>query len=230
MANFSAAHRDPSIERFEYQLHQAIPAHIGQVINGKPVVWQEIVSDHMHLDVYCWAPNEQYNRWTLVTVGMSAHTMNVPSGNEYYQRAELLLTLPGDWPPMHQIQAMPRSEAMTYFWPIDAMKTTARIPYLTDSWLATGHTTQAGPEIHHRYHSSKFSGLLAAPVQSLPKTIETLEVAGSVVHIYGLYPLYADELLFALNQPFGRGTEQLYHRFLEANLYEGVFPERSMLL
>lgn len=230
MTNFSALHRDPSVEDFEHQLRDAIPEHYGRFIDGEPMVFHELVSDHMHLDVYCWAPTQQRNMWTMVTAGMSAHQMNVQPGHEHYQRAEFVITLPGDWPDLNTIQRMPRSKAHRFFWPIEAMKSFARIPYLHDTWIGIGHTTQAGRGIRDVYKGSDFTGLLVAPILSMPEEAMTLEVDDNLVHCHGLYPLYTEELQFIVNQPFSGKSHDLHHRFMGAGLYEGVFPDRSMLI
>src|SRR5690625_5128383 len=89
----------------------SIPAHIGRFIAGEPTVFHEIVSNDLHLDIYCWAPTKHRNLWTFVTVGMSAHEMNIPAGYEYYRRTELVATAPGHWPGLTEIQQMPQSRS-----------------------------------------------------------------------------------------------------------------------
>lgn len=229
MANFSAVHRDPSTEYFEHQLRQSVPDHIGQFVDGEPLVYHELVSDHMHIDVFCWAPTAQRNMWTMATVGMAAHKMRTSPGHEYYQHAELVITLPADWPSLDKVQAMPRSKAHQYFWPIRAMKEVARLPYLHDTWVGSGHTTQAGRGRRDTFRGSHFSGMLVAPIHSMPEQAMTLEVEGSDIHLYGLYPLYAEELQFVLDQPYRGKTHELYHRFISAGLHEGIFPQRERL-
>lgn len=230
MTNFSAVHRDPTTEYFEHQLRQAIPDHFGRFLDGEPLVFHELVSDHMHIDVFCWAPTHHRDVWTLATVGMAAHKMHTSPGHEYYQHAELVLTLPGEWPSLDKVQAMPRSKAHRYFWPVRAMKELARLPYLQNTWVGIGHTTQAGGGRRDTLRGSTFSGMLIAPIHSMPAQAMTLEVNGMDVHCHGLYPLYAEELGFVLDQPFRGKAHELYHRFISAGLHEGVFPDRQRLV
>ena len=229
MNQFVTLNRDPAVERFEYLLRQSIPAHIGRFIAGEPTVFHEIVSNDLHLDIYCWAPTKHRNLWTFVTVGMSAHEMNIPAGYEYYRRTELVATAPGHWPGLTEIQQMPQSKAKKYAWLIEAIKNTARRPFYTNSWVGIGPTTQARSTPQGKYPGSSYSGLLLSPVLSMPKEAQTLEVDGQPVHLIGLYPLFTDELRFCMRQGFGGGSHELFHRILRRGLHEGVCQNRPWL-
>lgn len=230
MTHFSVEHRDPAIEHFEQHLREDIPNHFGGLLGGEPLVFHELVSDHMHLDVFAWPPSPQRNVWTLITAGMSGHQMNVPAEMAGYERAELVLTLPAEWPHLHEMQRMPRSKAKRYFWPIRELKNLARLPYLYNTWLGPGHTTRAGQTLYETYAGSKYSGMLVESVGSLPVEVTTVEVAGKTVHCYGVYPLFTQELRHILDHPFSGRAHELFHRFLDAGFHEGVFPERPSLV
>lgn len=230
MTNFSVTNRDPATEDFEAHLRDAIPDHIGRYMDGEPLVFHELVSDHMHLDVYIWAPTPHRRLWTLVTAGMSAHPMNVPTGHTLYERAELVITLPADWPSIETIKAMPPSQAKNYVWPINELKNLARLPYMQNTWLSIGHTVQARRSLDGTYRGADFSGMLLGALHSMPETARTLEVDNKTVHCHGLYPLYAQELRHILQRPLTGGAHDMYHRLLDAGLHEGVFPKREVLV
>ncbi len=228
MTHFSVSQRNSKVEQFERHLIEALPEHIGQFIDGEPTVFHETHSDHMHLDIFMWEPTAQRPIWTMVTAGLSAHPMKVPAGAEYYERAELVLTLPGDWPSVSEIQRMPDSRAKRFSWPILVMKQLARMTYLYDTWLGYGHSTRARRTIHQTYPKSEFSGLLIEQVLSMPTDATTFMVEGHTVHCLGLYALYPAELQFILETPHG-GAHEMMHRFENANLHEGIFPGRPAI-
>ena len=229
MTHFSVEHRDPATEHFEQHLREAIPNHFGRLLGGEPQVFHELVSDHMHLDVFIWAPSSQRNVWTFVTAGMSGHPMNVPTEMVGYERSELVLTLPPEWPPLDDIQRMSRSKAKRSFWPIRELKNLARLPYLYNTWLGPGHTTRAGQTLYDTYAGSQYSGMLIESVSSMPNEYANLEVAGEPIHCYGVYPLFTQELRYILDHPFSGRAHEMFHRLIDAGLHEGVFPERHSL-
>lgn len=229
MTNFSVSRRNPEVENFERHLMEALPAHIGQFIDGEPLILHELYPDHMHLDVFMWSPSPQRPMWTMVTCGLSAHPMNVPTGAEKYERAELVLTLPQDWPPMSEILRMPDSRAEQFSWPVFEMKYLARMTYLYDIWLGYGHSTRACRTIHHTYPDSEFSGLLIEQVLSMPKEVSTFTVEGHTVHCLGLFALYPDELQDILDTPHG-GAHEMMHRLDDAGFYEGILPGREAVV
>ena len=75
--------------------------------------------------------------YTLVTMGMGAHRMNVPGALAEYklERAELAIALPRNWKLKHEDLKNER-----WYWPIRLLKTLARLPIASDTWLGFGHT------------------------------------------------------------------------------------------
>lgn len=82
-------------------------------------------------------PVEGRDYYTLVTMGMGAHRMNVPKELAEYklERAELAITLPPDWKLDQESM-----EAERWYWPIRLLKVLARLPIANDTWLGWGHT------------------------------------------------------------------------------------------
>ena len=93
-------------------------------------------------------PSEERDYYTLVTMGMGAHRMNVPEELAEYklERAELAIALPADW---KLDQESMKDEK--WYWPIRLLKSLARLPINCDSWLGmvirwrTGNHLQTTP-------------------------------------------------------------------------------------
>jgi len=81
------------------EIVDAVPAYIEQTLGPINLVWHEIVSERVHVDVYHIAPSSQRPFHVLVTSGMSQRPMIIPVGvDEDLAHAELLMCLPRDWP------------------------------------------------------------------------------------------------------------------------------------
>lgn len=115
-----------------------------------------------------------------MTSGLSAHPMNVPAGAEYYERAELVLTLPDDWPPITEFQSVRDNRAKRFSWPVSVMKDLASMTYLYVTWLGYAHSTRARRTIEQTYPNSEFSGLLMRQILSMPPEASSFVVAGAI--------------------------------------------------
>ena len=74
------------------------------------------------MDIAIIAPNETDPYYKLVTMGMGAHDMEVPSQFAAYElrNAELLIYLPADW----NIESNDEND----YWPLRWLKIIARMP------------------------------------------------------------------------------------------------------
>jgi hypothetical protein len=78
---------------------EAISNHIEQhVVGPVHMVFHELGSPGVHVDVHHVAPSAGLPYNVLVTSGMSDKPMTVPDGAEEFRFAELFLVLPADWP------------------------------------------------------------------------------------------------------------------------------------
>ena len=82
-------------------------------------------------------PSQEKTYYTLVTMGMGAHRMNVPEelADQKLERAELLIALPPDWKLDHD-----SLQKEAWYWPVRLLKALARLPGINDTWLGWGHT------------------------------------------------------------------------------------------
>ena len=172
---------------------EAIEGHIQQYFGEFENVFHELSSPDIHVDICVVPPSKERNYYTLVTMGMGAHRMNVPEELAEYklERAELAIALPGNWKLKHEDLKNER-----WYWPIRLMKTLARLPIASDTWLGFGHTMDNEEDF------AKGTKLCAAILTGPQDTEDGSEVcilpSGEEVNFYQVIPLYRDELEYKL--------------------------------
>ena len=116
---------------------EAVEGHIQQYFGKFGHVFHELSSPDIHVDICVVPPSQERDYYTLVTMGMGAHRMNVPEALAEYklERAELAIALPRNWKLKHEDLKNER-----WYWPIRLLKTLARLPIASDTWLGFGHT------------------------------------------------------------------------------------------
>lgn len=172
---------------------EAVEGHIEQYFGKVENVFHELVSPDIHVDICMVPPTEERDYYTLVTMGMGAHRMNVPVELAEYklERAELAIALPADW---KLDQESMKDEK--WYWPIRLLKSLARLPINCDSWLGHGHT------VENREPFADNTKLCTATLIGLQDTEDGSEVCtlpgGEEVNFYQVIPLYEDELDYKL--------------------------------
>ena len=172
---------------------EAVEEHIQQYFGKFENVFHELVSPDIHVDICVVSPSEERDYYTLVTMGMGAHRMNVPEELAEYklERAELAIAVPKDWKLKHGDLKNER-----WYWPIRLLKTLARLPIASDTWLAFGHT------MDNEKYFAKGTKLCAAILTGLQGTGDGSEVCilpgGEEVNFYQVIPLYRDELEYKM--------------------------------
>ncbi|MCB6898690.1 DUF2185 domain-containing protein [bacterium 210917-DFI.7.65] len=172
---------------------EAVEAHIQQYFGKFENVFHELSSPDIHVDICVVPPSEKRDYYTLVTMGMGAHRMNVPEELAEYklERAELAIALPGNWKLNHEALKNER-----WYWPIRLLKTLARLPIASDTWLGFGHTMDNEDDF------AKDTKLCAAMLTGPQDTEDGSEVcilpSGEEVNFYQVIPLYEDELDYKL--------------------------------
>ena len=187
---------------------EAIGRHIEQFIGPVPMVFHELVSDLVHIDVHHVPPNPGRDFHTLITSGMSDRPMTVPEGAKDFQFAELLLCLPADW----QLTRTAFADEKNY-WPIRLLKVLARLPHEYDTWLGIGHTVPNGGEEPQPYaDNTKFCCAMIVPPLKFAPEFRQLELDDRVINFYSVWPLLPDETEFKLKQGFDPLVERLLAR------------------
>ena len=172
---------------------EAVEGHIEQYFGKVENVFHELVSPDIHVDICIVPPTEERDYYTLVTMGMGAHRMNVPEELAEYklERAELAIALPADW---KLVQESMQDER--WYWPIRLLKVLARLPIASDTWLGFGHT------MDNKENLAENTKLCAAILTGPQSTEEGGEVCtlpgGEEVNFYQVIPLYEDELDYKL--------------------------------
>ena len=172
---------------------EAVEGHIQQYFGKFENVFHELSSPDIHVDICVVPPSEERDYYTLVTMGMGAHRMNVPEELAEYklERAELAIALPADW---KLDQESMKDEK--WYWPIRLLKVLARLPIASDTWLGFGHT------MDNKENFAENTKLCAAILTGPQSTEEGGEVCtlpgGEEVNFYQVIPLYEDELDYKL--------------------------------
>ena len=172
---------------------EAVEEHIEQYFGKFENVFHELVSPDIHVDICVVPPSEERDYCTLVTMGMGAHRMNVPEELAEYklERAELAIALPADW---KLDQESMKDEK--WYWPIRLLKSLARLPIASDTWLGFGHT------MDNKENFAENTKLCAAILTGPQSTEEGGKVCtlpgGEEVNFYQVIPLYEDELDYKL--------------------------------
>ena len=146
----------------------------------------EIISPDIHVDIAVIEPTNKRNYYTLVTMGMGAHRMNVPQelvGR--FERAEMVICLPPDW----QVQ----EENEQWYWPMRWLKIMARLPIENNTWLGFGHTVPSGVPFAD---NTKLSGMvLFTPSVEFGDDSDTCAMPDrSIVNFYQMIPLHEEEM------------------------------------
>ncbi|WP_302770388.1 immunity protein Imm33 domain-containing protein [Anaerotignum lactatifermentans] len=179
---------------------KAIENHIQQYFGRFENVFHELASPDIHVDICVVPPSEERDYYTLVTMGMGAHRMNVPEELAEYklERAELAIALPKDWKIKKE-----NFEDEKWFWVVRLLKDLARLPIASDTWLGFGHT------MDHEENFAENTKLCAAMLTAPQGTDDGSEVcilpSGEEVNFYQVIPLYRDELEYKL----ARGADAL---------------------
>ena len=197
---------------------QLISDHIHEHLGEVDSVWHEIVSDLVHVDIHHVAPTLDRPFHSLVTSGMSDVAMNTPTDARDYERLELMICLPEDWPVSEQ-----DFESEAYYWPVRWLKRLARFPHEFDTWLSYGHTVPNGDPPQPLAANNQFTGWLVAPPKLAPDPFSCLEIEDeSPIHFAAIVPLYQQEMQLKLEV----GMEVLLERMAGQHLSELVDVDR----
>lgn len=173
---------DKELELYEDEEHLAIEEHIESFFGEFQYACHEMGDDRIHVDVYVIEPDEKRDFYTLVTIGMGAHEMNVPADPIFQNktRAELLLCLPPDW------------ELETGDWAVQMLMEIAHFPVEENAWLEAGHSIEMDEPVDQ---SAAFTGVILTNtyVEGTKADHCTLP-NGDVVQFYQVIPLFHEEI------------------------------------
>lgn len=176
---------------YEQDDWNVVEEHINYYFGEYRNVFHELVSPDIHVDICIIPPDDEHNYYTLVTLGMGAHRMNVPPelAEQKLERAELLLALPPDW----QLDKDSLQDERWY-WPIRLLKSSARLPINNDTWLGWGHTIGLNDDEVYADNTRLCGVILTSPL-GCPEGAEYCTLPGGEdVNFYQLTPLYPEEI------------------------------------
>src|SRR3954469_15460518 len=113
----------------------SVTTHVERHVGPVDLVWDELDSDALHVDVLHVAAGPTRPYQTLVTCGASEFPMSTPAEYAVWRFAELCILLPPDWPITTEGLRDPATG-----WPFWLLKQIARYPHEAGTWLGYGHT------------------------------------------------------------------------------------------
>ena len=191
---FWSSRKNSEPEVYSEDEMSAIEQHIKNTFGEFENVFHELVSPDIHVDICVVPPSEERDYYTLVTMGMGAHRMNVPEELAEYklERAELAIALPPDWKLDEESLKDER-----WYWPIGLLKVLARLPISNDTWLGFGHTMDKQSPFAE--DTELCAALLVGPQDVVWNGGEVCTLpSGEEVNFYQVIPLYRDEMEYKL--------------------------------
>lgn len=160
-------------------------------------VIHEITSPDIHVDIAIIPPSEERPYYTLCTMGVGAHRMNVPDNVRLKyltaERIELLIYLPADWHLTEESLSDERN-----YWPIRLLKDFARMSIETDSWVAWGHSLSQPDKEPFADGVPYSSAILLCPQPDIYDETSLPLSTGKSVDFYQVFPLTDEELEYKL--------------------------------
>ncbi|MCA9034035.1 MAG: suppressor of fused domain protein [Planctomycetaceae bacterium] len=197
--------RDLDLVSGDEQNIEAISGHIERFLGPVDMVFHELISDMVHIDIHWVKPTKKRPFHTLVTSGMSDRPMTVPDECLNLQYAELMICLPRSW----KISQKAFEDEGNY-WPVRLLKLLARLPHEYETWLGTGHTIPNGDPAEPYADNTRFSCALVMPPLNVPEEFHSLSLDDERdIHFYTIVPLYDEETNFKLTKGLDALMEKL---------------------
>ena len=197
---------------------EALEQHIASCVAAPDIVFHEVVSDLVHVDVHWIKPDQNRSFHTLITTGMSDRPMSPPEHASECKYAELLIELPLDWPLTEEAFKDEKN-----YWPIRLLKYLARFPHEYDTWLWWGHSVANGDPPISYHPTTKLSAAMLAPAMNLSPDLLTFRCRpDKEVWFFSVIPLYLDEMNFKLRE----GADALFSAFDRYGITELFDPGR----
>jgi len=191
------------------QISDHIEAHIGPV----EMVFHEVLSDTVHIDVHHVAPSDERPFHTLITSGMSDLPMTTPH-EDVPRYLELLINLPVGWKMSQQDW-----EDERWYWPIRQLKYLARFPHKLDTFLGYGHTVPNGDPPKPYADDTKLMCMLLLPQLSHSDEFDSLLIdEEKTIQFMSLVPIYQEEMDLKLR----KGTDPLLERFEDGEVSDVI--------
>jgi Suppressor of fused protein (SUFU) len=206
--------RDESTGGTASDLTAALRAHVEKYLGKVDEILADESRDQTRIEVQHVRPEMARPYHTLVTAGMSARPMRVPSNVDAPRYLELMITLPEQW------KVGDRGDK--WHWPIQQLQMLARLPHASGSWLGWGHTVPNGDPPQPLARSTKLCGAIIAPSLLVPRRFYELTVDSRQIAIFSVIPIYREEMELKARD----GMEALLARMVEHDVNDLIDPRR----
>ena len=143
--------------------------------------------------LHVFLPSDGSPWWTVVTDGMSEHSMRGAVADSGATRAELVLRLPPSWPVGHAL----KQSATEAAWPIDSLLMVAEYPHRYGAVLRLGETVAFDEPPAPLHPSTKLAGWVLVPGLSLQGPCTLTRPDGTTIEILSLVALHRAEIELA---------------------------------
>lgn len=206
----------------ETNLRTLIETHISHHIGKFDLILHPRESAELHIDICVVPPSAERNFYTLVTNGMSQLPLyNETDAGLQEVYLELMLALPADWP----LTAEGILDANN-FWPIEWLQRLAIYPHLNDIFLGLGDSIPNGDPAEPLAANTELCGFIIGLPTLVDKEFVFLQTDAAEVTFLALLPVYADELLFKLEE----GAEAFLDAAEDAGLTELIDTKRAPIV
>ena len=106
------------------------------------------------------------------------------------------------------------------------LKQTARFPHLYQTFLAIGHTLQATEDLKPYSKETDFVACIVLPSVTFGEDFTEIMCGDRKINIYGLFPLYQNELEFKVRH----GYDEFVDLLQKANPEEKIDNKRKNLI
>jgi len=189
---------------------EAVETHISDHFGKFENVLHEILSPDIHVDICIIDPTPERNFYTLVTMGMGAHRMNVPEQLREHKidRAEVLIMVPPDWKlPIGDLAVSKAEDDEKWYWPIRWLKILARLPGEHNTWLGYGHSV---PSEKPFAENTELCGVMLTMPYYFGQEASVCKLPdGDEINFYQVIPLYDNEMNYKI-QNGAEALEDLY--------------------
>lgn len=169
---------------------EELEGYIEDTFGASKYVLHDLLIQDMHIDIAIIDPTPDRPYYTLVTMGMGSHRMNVPRKVRKYhlEYAELVMYLPKTWDM--------NSQEDQHTWAVQWMKRIPEMVQDTQSWIGMGHLIDYNQT--SLISSIGFRAAATMPVfdnegEWVRKQLST----GRQLSFYQLIPLYHEEAEYA---------------------------------
>jgi len=177
-------------ELYDEKDTECLEEYISEKFGKFDSVYHEIMSPDIHVDIVIIEPKDGHDYYTLITMGMGAHKMNVPKdlAEQKLNYAEIVVNLPKDW----QV----KNDKEEWYWPLRWLKILARLPLENKTWLGFGHTIPNGEPFSD---DTKLNCVLLTNTENAQgESAVALLPSGKNINFYTMVPLYEEEVNYKL--------------------------------